>query len=240
MSCDSSTFSGECVECRGVEADRKPSSPRRARAATRATSASRRDALALGLQHDRRAVRVVGAHEVDLVPLHPLEAHPDVGLDVLHDVADVERSVRVRQRRGDEQLARQRATTSARPCKAQGEAIDSSKKAARHGGNRIRARIPKAHPSTHAHDRSRRHSAPQDRHRSQHRTRFRGRQGGQEGHRRRATTSRVDLALGYPAKSQHESLRKLVHGAVGALPGVGAGQREHRPRRSSRTRCSAA
>jgi hypothetical protein len=45
----------------------------------------------LGLEHDRRAVRVVGADEVHLVALHPLEAHPDVGLDVLHDVADVER-----------------------------------------------------------------------------------------------------------------------------------------------------
>ena len=46
---------------------------------------------ASALQHDRRAVRVVGADEVHLVPLHPLEAHPDVGLDVFHDVADVER-----------------------------------------------------------------------------------------------------------------------------------------------------
>ena len=43
--------------------------------------------------------------EVHVVPLHPLEAHPDVGLDVLHDVADVERPVRVRERRGDEKLA---------------------------------------------------------------------------------------------------------------------------------------
>jgi hypothetical protein len=61
--------------------------------------------LGLGLQHDRRAVRVVGADEVHRVALHPLEAHPDVGLDVLHDVADVERAVRVRERRRDEQLA---------------------------------------------------------------------------------------------------------------------------------------
>jgi hypothetical protein len=44
----------------------------------------------LGRDHDRRAVRVVGADEVHLVALHALEAHPDVGLDVLHDVADVE------------------------------------------------------------------------------------------------------------------------------------------------------
>ena len=37
--------------------------------------------------------------------LHALEAHPDVGLDVLHDVADVERAVGVGQGGGDEELA---------------------------------------------------------------------------------------------------------------------------------------
>jgi ATP-binding protein involved in chromosome partitioning len=31
----------------------------------------------------------------------------------------------------------------------------------------------------------------------------------------------VELALGYPAKSQHEALKKLVQGAVSALPGAG-------------------
>ena len=60
----------------------------------------------LGREHDRRAVRVVGADEMHLVPLHALEPHPDVGLDVLHDVADVERAVGVRQGGGDEELAR--------------------------------------------------------------------------------------------------------------------------------------
>src|SRR5713226_851091 len=39
------------------------------------------------------------------VALHALEAHPDVGLDVLHEVADVERAVRVGQGGGDEQPA---------------------------------------------------------------------------------------------------------------------------------------
>ena len=46
---------------------------------------------------------VLGAHEVHLVALHALEPHPDVGLDVLHDVADVERAVGVGQGRGDEE-----------------------------------------------------------------------------------------------------------------------------------------
>ena len=31
----------------------------------------------------------------------------------------------------------------------------------------------------------------------------------------------IDLALGYPAKSQHEKLRKIVQDAIGALPGAG-------------------
>jgi hypothetical protein len=65
----------------------------------------RRLARRLGRDHDRRAMRVVGADEVHLVPAQPLEAHPDVGLDVLHDVPDVERSVRIGQRGGDEELA---------------------------------------------------------------------------------------------------------------------------------------
>ena len=51
-------------------------------------------------------MRVVGADEVHLVALHALEAHPDVGLDVLHHVADVERRVGVGQGGGDEELAR--------------------------------------------------------------------------------------------------------------------------------------
>jgi hypothetical protein len=37
--------------------------------------------------------------------LHALEPHPDVGLDVFHDVADVELAVGVGQGGGDEQLA---------------------------------------------------------------------------------------------------------------------------------------
>ena len=55
--------------------------------------------------HDGRAVGVVGADKVHLMALHPLKAHPDIGLDVLHDVADVEIAVGVRQRGGDEKLA---------------------------------------------------------------------------------------------------------------------------------------
>jgi hypothetical protein len=64
----------------------------------------RRLARLVGGDHDRRAVRVVGADEVHLCAAHALEPHPDVGLDVLHHVADVERRVGVGQGGGDEQL----------------------------------------------------------------------------------------------------------------------------------------
>jgi hypothetical protein len=48
-------------------------------------------------------MRVVGADEMHLVALHALEAHPDIGLDVLHDVADVESPIGIGESRGDEQ-----------------------------------------------------------------------------------------------------------------------------------------
>ena len=64
-----------------------------------------RDPLGLGAQHDRRAVGVVGAHVVAALPAEPLEAHPDVGLDVLDQVAEVDGAVGVGQGAGDEDLA---------------------------------------------------------------------------------------------------------------------------------------
>jgi hypothetical protein len=65
----------------------------------------RRLAGLFGRDHDRRAMGIVGADEVDLAALHSLVPHPDVGLDVFHDVADVELAVGVRQGGGDEELA---------------------------------------------------------------------------------------------------------------------------------------
>jgi hypothetical protein len=63
----------------------------------------RRLAGLFGGNHDGRAVGVVGADEVHRVALHALEPHPDVGLDVFHDVADVEVAVGVGQGGGDEE-----------------------------------------------------------------------------------------------------------------------------------------
>ena len=55
--------------------------------------------------HDRRAVRVVSTHKVHLMPAHALEAYPNIGLNVFHDVANMEVAVGIRQRRGDKQFA---------------------------------------------------------------------------------------------------------------------------------------
>ena len=63
------------------------------------------DALFLGRDHDRGAVGVVGAHEVHRVAAHSLMTNPDVGLDVLHDVADVKGAVCIGQGGRDEKIA---------------------------------------------------------------------------------------------------------------------------------------
>ena len=65
----------------------------------------RRDAGLLGRNHDGCAVRVVGADKVHLVTLHAHHPHPDVSLDVFHDVANVELAIGVGQGGGDKQLA---------------------------------------------------------------------------------------------------------------------------------------
>lgn len=65
----------------------------------------RRDAFFLRGDHHRGAVRVIRAHKVHRVAIHSLRAHPDVGLDVFHDVADMEVPVRVGQCGSNEYLA---------------------------------------------------------------------------------------------------------------------------------------
>ncbi len=131
-----------------VEADEKAVKVLRPRRGDAGDELLRRDALALRLQHDRRAVRVVRADEMHLVSLHPLEAHPHVGLDVLHDVADVERAVRVRQGRGDEQLAARGAHFDHR----RREACDSSKAPAADreltGSKRVKSPVDRLHERT--------------------------------------------------------------------------------------------
>ena len=61
----------------------------------------RRQSLFLRAQHHWRAVRVVRADVVDFVALQAHEAHPDVGLDVLNEVADVDLTIGIGQGGGD-------------------------------------------------------------------------------------------------------------------------------------------
>ena len=49
--------------------------------------------LLTGAQHDRRAVGVVGADIQALFAAHLLETDPDIGLDILHQVTDMDRSI---------------------------------------------------------------------------------------------------------------------------------------------------
>ena len=60
------------------------------------------DAGLPGADHHRRAVRVVGTHVHAAVADQLLEPHPDVGLDVLDQMADVDVAIGVGQGRGDE------------------------------------------------------------------------------------------------------------------------------------------
>ena len=63
-----------------------------------------------GADHDRRAVGVVGADVDAAVPLQLLEADPDVGLQVLDQVADVDRAIGIGQGAGDEKAWHGRKT----------------------------------------------------------------------------------------------------------------------------------
>ena len=60
-------------------------------------------------QHDRRAMGVVGADEMHGMPAHALGAHPDVGLDVADQMADVQGPVGIGQGIGDKDLPCRRA-----------------------------------------------------------------------------------------------------------------------------------
>ena len=65
----------------------------------------RRNAGFFGRDHDRCAMRIIGPDEMHFATRHALMPDPDIGLDVFHDVTEVERRVGVRQGSGNEQLA---------------------------------------------------------------------------------------------------------------------------------------
>ncbi len=54
-----------------------------------------RNAFLFGAQHDRRAVSVVGTHVMYLVALHFLETDPDIGLNVFHQMPEMDTAVSV-------------------------------------------------------------------------------------------------------------------------------------------------
>ncbi len=56
-------------------------------------------------EHDRRAVGVIGAHEVHPVAHQALRADPDVGLDITDQMTQVQMAVGVGQGIGDEDFA---------------------------------------------------------------------------------------------------------------------------------------
>ena len=56
---------------------------------------SGRDAFLFRAEHDRGAVSVVRTDIVHLVFLHFLKAHPDVGLDVFHQVPQMDAAIRI-------------------------------------------------------------------------------------------------------------------------------------------------
>ena len=56
-------------------------------------------------QHDRRAMRIVGADKMHRVAGHASRTHPDIRLDVAEQMADMQRAIRIRQRTGDKKLA---------------------------------------------------------------------------------------------------------------------------------------
>ena len=62
-------------------------------------------AVLFGTQHDRSAVGVIGAKVVAFVATQFLEAHPDIGLDVFNQMADVDGTVGVGQGAGDKDAA---------------------------------------------------------------------------------------------------------------------------------------
>ena len=66
----------------------------------------RSDALGFGTQHDGRPVCVGRANEVQFVALHALKSHPNVAIELIDDVADVQGAVGVRECSGGKYFSR--------------------------------------------------------------------------------------------------------------------------------------
>src|SRR5699024_6670278 len=66
----------------------------------------RGDAFALCFKHDGCAMRIVSANKMYCMAAHAHRANPDIRLDVFHDVANVKRSIGIRQSSSNEECAR--------------------------------------------------------------------------------------------------------------------------------------
>ena len=55
------------------------------------------DPFFLSAQHDRRTMRIIGAHIMDLMTTHSLKAHPNIGLYVFHQMTNVDLAVGIGQ-----------------------------------------------------------------------------------------------------------------------------------------------
>ena len=71
-----------------------------------------RDSLLRRAEHDGRAVGVIRAHISALMPPQPLQPHPDVGLNHLHQMPEMNRPVGVRQRPGNQNPALLHSTST--------------------------------------------------------------------------------------------------------------------------------
>ncbi len=65
----------------------------------------RRDATFLRVQHDRRAVGIIGPYEIGFMAARTLVSGPDVGLDVLHHVTQMNRAIGIGQGSGNKNTA---------------------------------------------------------------------------------------------------------------------------------------
>jgi len=86
-----------------VKADVKPVKIRFAPSGDAGHKLLRAQAGLLGGDHDRRSVGIIRADEMHFMPAHALKAHPDIGLYVFHDVADMEAAIGIRQGSGDKE-----------------------------------------------------------------------------------------------------------------------------------------
>ena len=64
-----------------------------------------RNAFLFGAKHHRRAVRVIRTDVVDLMLLHFLESHPDIGLDIFHQMSQMDAAIGVGQCGGNENFS---------------------------------------------------------------------------------------------------------------------------------------